>query len=247
MKKNILIAVVVLFSLSACVPGFLGGGDDTAAPAAEAVDIAATVDAEASTQAAQTLSALATPTEEVEPTEEPTATATETLAPTEESDTTETPEGTTEADETPDTTETVEVTPEGTETPEATATPENTPTIAPSNTPAPTATSVYPSPTSPIAINLPPENLVPRHKIEVQNNTQGPVYISLQGSSEGGYRPIVEYDIPRFAKVRFAVPEGYYTIVVYVGKEPMVAYTGIYKNNALRIVINRKELIINKD
>ena len=240
MKKIFLVAVIALFSLSACVPGFLGGGAEEA-PAIEPVNIDATVDAGSSTMAAQTMAALdaeaqATPTMEPEPpTEEPTATATETVAPTEETTATptETPAGTEESDD-------AESSDEATATPEETATPEFT------ETPAPTATSVYPSPTSPIAINLPPADLVPRHRIEVKNTTKGKVYISLQGSSEGGYKPIIEYDIPRNTTVKFEVPEGYYTIVVYVGKEPMIAYTGIYKSNALRIVIHRDELILDK-
>ncbi len=238
MKKFFLVAVIVLFGISACVPGLLGGGAEEA-PAAEAVDIAATVDAESSTQAVQTLAALATPTmEPPTPTEELPATATETLAPTEEVTTTITEtENATTADETA--TETLDDASADAAT-ETTATPTET------STPAITATSVYPSPTSPIAINLPPESLVPRHRIEVRNKTKGPVYISLQGTSEGGYKPIIEYDIARFATVKFEVPEGYYMVVVYVGKDPMIGYTVVNGHNQVSITINRDEIKIEK-
>ena len=238
MKKFFLVAVIALFSLSACVPGILGGGAEEAPPAAEPVDLAATVDAQASTQAVQTLNALPTPTMEPAPTDEPIATATEVIAPTEDVAATETPseEAATETPA-PDDADT---------TGDPTATPENTATPEATNTPAPTATSVYPSPTSPIAINLPPESLVPRHKIEVTNKTKGAVYISLQGETEYDYKPIIDYDIPRFATVKYEIPEGYYTIIVYVGKDPMIAYTGIYKNNQVSITIFQDELKIVK-
>ena len=71
MKKIVFVGLVVLLSLSACVPDFLNLGSE-AAPA-ESIDIAATVDSAASTQVAQTfeaLSSLATPTME-DPTAEP--------------------------------------------------------------------------------------------------------------------------------------------------------------------------------
>ncbi len=234
MKKFFPVAVIALFSLSACVPGLLGGGAEEA-PAAEAVDIAATVDAESSTQAVQTLAALATPTmEPPTPTEELPATATETLTPTEEVTATLTEtENAVTVTETP-----------GSESADAAT--ETTATPTETSTPAVTATSVYPSPTSPIAINLPPESLVPRHRIEVRNKTKGPVYISLQGTSEGGYKPIIEYDIPRFATVKFEVPEGYYTVVVYVGKDPMIGYTVVNGHNQVSIIINRDEIKIEK-
>ena len=247
MKKIFLLAVLALFSLSACVPGFLGGGAEEA-PAAEPVDIAATVDAEASTQAVQTLDALdalATPTmEPATPTEEPIATATEMLVLTEEATAThtETPEGTpsdeAEMTETPDGTP-VENTDEATATSEATA------TLIATGTPAATATSVYPSPTSPISINLPPIGTVPYHRIEISNKTKGPVYISLQGSTEGGYKPIIEYDIPKWTKVKVSVPEGFYAVVVYVGAHPMIDYVSINSSN-VSISISATELKITK-
>ena len=239
MKKIFLLAVIVLFSVSACVPGFLGGGAEEA-PAAEPVDIAATVDAAASTQAVETLAALATPTMEP-PTDEPTATAAEALAPTEEA--TATP---TESPDAAPTKESATETPEGESADGAPATPEATATITETSTPTAVSTSVYPSPTSPISINLPPESLAPRHNIKVRNTTKGPVYISLQGSAEGGYKPIIEYDIPRFATVKIEVPEGYYAVVVYVGKYPMVDYVGIYKNNQVSITIHRNSIKIKK-
>jgi len=248
MKKIFLVAVIALFSLTACVPAFLGGGEEEA-PVAEAVDINATVDAEASTQAVQTLDALSTPTlaptETQIPTDAPIATATETLSATEE--VTATP--TEEVGDTPEAEAETTSTPDGT-TPEAsTETPaEVTATVTPemTNTPAPTSTSVYPSPTSPVAINLPPENLVPYHPIEVKNTTKGKVYISLQGATEYDYRPVIEYDIPRLTTVRYRIPDGYYKIVVYVGKEPMIDYVQVNKNTSLRIVIRKDELKIEK-
>ena len=238
MKKIfLLVAVIALFSLSAC--GALGGGAEEAPPAAEPVDLAATVDAQASTQAVETLNALPTSTMEPAPTDEPTATAIEEMAPTEEAVATETP-----SDEAP--TETPAAEDAADSAAEPTATPENTATPEATSTPAPTATSVYPSPTSPIAIQLPPEDLVPRHKVEVTNKTKGSVYISFQGTTEYGYRPIVDYDIPRFATVKYEVPEGFYTVIVYVGKDPMIAYTGVYHNNQIAITIFQDELKIEK-
>lgn len=237
MKKFYLLAVIALFSLSAC--GILGGGAQEA-PAAEPVDVAATVDAEASTQAVQTLGALATPTlEPTTPAEEPMAIATEALAAPQEATATlaETPvEATTASEETP-----------VAEAATATMTLAET-TVLPteSSTPAPTATSVYPSPTSPIAILLPPEELVPRHKIQVRNTTKGPVYISMHGETAFDYTPIIEYQIPRSATVAFEVPEGYYTIVVSVTKHPMILYTGVYQNDQVFITIHRDYVKIDK-
>ena len=252
MKKLFLVALIALFSLSACVPGFLGGNAEEA-PAAEAVDVAATVDAEASTQAVQTLDALdalATPTLEptTPPMDEPTATATETLAPIEEESSptpVETQDGTPEAEESDGVTPTADSSEvasgdETSPTPEETTTPEIT------ETPAPTATSVYPTPTSPIAINLPPEDLVPRRRVEVKNELKGTAYISMQGVSEWGYKPIIEYQIPRFTTVNFEVPEGHYKIVVYIANRPVVDYVRVTKNTSVRIVIRRDGLKVEK-
>ncbi|MBT3337038.1 MAG: hypothetical protein HN855_16295 [Anaerolineae bacterium] len=235
MKKTILIGAILLLTLSACVPDFLNTSSQEA-PVAE-VDTAATVDAAASTQAVQTFAALATPTLETL-VEEPTATVTEESTPTETATATltETPDGT-----------------PGTETPEgtlpaesATATLEGTLTPTETSTPAATATSVYPSPTSPISINLPPIDEVPRYTISVSNNTKGSAYISLHGSTEGGYKPIIEYDIPGRSKVKISVPEGFYTVIVYVGADPMVDYVGVHKNNAVSIAINIDKIKITK-
>jgi hypothetical protein len=247
MKKIFLVAVIALFALSACVPAFLGGGEEETASAPEAVDINATVDTEASTQAAQTMSALdfalATQTlEPATPTDAPLATATEALV--EEA----TGTATTDVQET----STIEVDLTGTPDPATTATTEEsltlvaTATAAMTGTPAPTATSVYPSPTSPIAILMPPESLVPYRQIEVVNKTKGKVYISLQGFTEYDYTPVIEYDIPRFATVKYRIPDGYYKIVVYVGKEPMIDYVTVTKNTSLRIIIRRNELQVEK-
>jgi hypothetical protein len=250
MKKSFLIAVLVLFSLSACIPSFLGGGEEAPAPeapAADMVDINATVDAEASTQAAQTMSALdevpeATPTlEPATPTEEAPATATETLAPTEESTATPTADAEAEAETEAD----AEGTPE-TDLATATGTMSVTATEAITQTPAPTATSVYPSPTSPVAINMPPESLVPYRAVEVKNTLKGKVYISMQGITAYDYRPVIEYDIPAFAKVRFRVPIGDYKIVVYVVNEPLTRHITINKGTNLRIKIYRHEFTVDK-
>ena len=267
MKKSLFVALIVVFSLSACVPSFLGGGAEEApavdaeeAPAvASEVDVEGTADAVASTQAAQTLAAvdaeaeeeaLATPT--LAPTDPPSPTATEEL-PTStpettettvdtEDDTAETPEA--ESTEAADMEEGAD---EATATPEGTATAiEITETVVFTETPAPTATSVYPSATSPIAIFMPPEDLVPRFPIHVKNTTKGKVYISLQGKTAYDYTPVIEYDIPRFTTVRIRVPEGMYNVVVYVGKEPMVDYVRINRPNEVRIVIRKNELKIER-
>lgn len=259
MKKSLLVAVLVLFSLTACT-GIFGGGEEAPAveaPAAEAVDINATVDAEASTQAAQTMDALdaaaaeemakATPTlVPATPTQEMPATATETLAPTEE--TTATPDEKAEAATEEDVTPTVEgAEPSATEEVSATATLAATATESVMTaTPGATATSVYPSPTSPIAINMPPENLVGYRPVEIRNMLKGRVYISFQGVTEYDYRPVIEYDLAGFKKVRIHVPQGEYKIVVYVGKNPMIDYVTINKNTNLVITIRKNSLRIEK-
>jgi hypothetical protein len=230
MKKNVLIGIIVLLSLSACVPDFLSSGSQVAP--VESVDIEATVDAAASTQAVQTFAALATPTMEDVSTESTiekttaTATATEELLPTETltATMTETPDGTP--------TETATETPDGT-LPAETATIEAT------------ATSIFPSPTSPIYANEVPD-YIPRFKVKVRNNTNVRVYISLQGSTVGGYNPIVEYDLTPWQKVKLVVPEGRYAIIVYVGSDPMVEYIGVHSNNSVEITIKKDSLKVTK-
>ncbi len=246
MKKILIVALVSVLTLSACIPGILEPQADTAAP----VDLQATVEHAASTKAAETIVSLPTPTLEPPtlepPTPEPTATeqaATETAAPTEtESEPPDagtpsgTPDGTLPAET--DTTET----PEGTITPKGTITPEETPTLQP---PTATETSIYPSPTSPISINEPP-SYVPRYRIKVVNKSGVRAYISLQGyvDVDGGYYPIIEYDLNRWEKTNLRVPKGYYTCIVYVGSDPMVKTFGVYSNNAATVVIYKDKVNI---
>ncbi|MCP4142394.1 MAG: hypothetical protein GY755_19325 [Chloroflexi bacterium] len=250
MKKVFFITLVALFSLSACVPDFLNSDAQDTPP--EAIDIPATVEAAASTKAVQTFEALPTPTMEdptaEPPTDEPTATLTATATPS------QTP--TIEVSETPDGTETLTEMPDGTpstetstETPDGTA---ETATQTPDGTlPAETATlditatSVFSSPTSPIYANEAPD-YIPRFKIKVRNNTKVRVYISLQGTTVGGYKPIIEYDLAPWEKTKITVPEGYYAVIVYVGKEPMIGYIGIHHNNTVEITINKTDLKITK-
>ena len=235
MKKIILLALVVLLSLTACVPDFLNSGAQDAP--AESVDVAATVDAAASTQAVETFAALASPTME-EPTAEATveevpATATETLAPTE--------------------TATLEISETATETPEetlsaqtetVTGTPEES-LSAETATITPTATNALPTLTPPISINEPPAS-VPRHKVKVRNNTKVSVYISLHGSTEGGYKPIVESPLGPWQKIKLTVPEGYYTIVVYVGSDPIIDHVYIHRSNTVEITIKEDSIKVVK-
>ena len=239
MKKVFFIALIALFGLSACVPDFLNSGTQDALP--KAVDVAATVDAASRTQAVQTFEALPTPTMEdptaEPPTNEATATLTETATPS------ETP--TVEASETPDGTETATETPDGTATTEtATETPDGT-LPAETATLDITATSVFPSPTSPIYANEAPD-YIPRFKIKVRNNTKVRVYISLQGTTVGDYHPIIEYDLAPWQKTKLTVPEGYYAVIVYVGNDPMIGYIGIHSNNTVEITINKTDLKIVK-
>jgi hypothetical protein len=234
MKKVFFIALIALFGLSACVPDFLNSGAQDAPP--EAVDIAATVDAAASTQAVQTFEALPTPTME-DPTAEPpmdeaTATLTETATPS------ETP--TVEASETPDGTLPAET---ATETPDGTL-PAETATEVLDVTPEATGT-VEITATSPVSINEPPAS-VPRFKIKVRNNTKVRTFISLHGSTEGGYKPIIEYDLAPWQKVKIVVPEGYYTIIVYVGSDPIYGHVAVHSNNTVEITINKTDLKIVK-
>ena len=231
MKKITLLALVVLLSLTACVPDFLNS-DAQDAPA-ESVDVEATVDAAASTQAVETFAALATPTME-DPTAEPTveevpATATETLAPTETS---------TATLEVSEAAEDALLTETKTATPEETLS-EETATITP------TATSALPTLTPPISINEPPAS-VPRHKVKIRNNTKVSVYISLHGSTEGGYNPIVESPLGPWQKIKLTVPEGYYTVVVYVGSDPIIDHVYIHSSNTVEITINKDSIKIVK-
>ena len=237
MKKILFLSFVLLLSLNACVPEFLS--PDTSE---EAVDINATVDAEASTQAVQTFDALYTPTMEVPATSSPTDEATATEVPTETEPATEAVATEAVATETATAEATETIT--GTLATEATSTtPDGTlPVETATATIEATATSIYPSPTSPISINEPPPS-VPRHKINVVNKTKGKVYISLQGVTEGDYHPIIEYDIPAHGKVKFKIPEGKYTAIVYVGKDPMIGYFNIRDGN-ITIIIRRDEIQI---
>ena len=243
MKKAVFVGLVILIGLSACVPDFLNSSSQVAP--VEAVDIAATVDAVASTRVAETFEAialLATPTM-VEPTVKE---VTSTKSSTESKLPFETP--TLEATETPDGTELVgaSLTPEGTlSAGTLTATSDGTVLPTVTGTLEATGTSIYPSPTSPISINQPPA-YIPRYKIKIINNTKVKVYISLQGVTVGDYHPITEYGFNPWEKTRFAIPEGKYTAVVYVGSDPMVAYFGIHGNNEVTIIIDKNKLTIEK-
>jgi hypothetical protein len=232
MKKIVFVGIIILLSLSACIPDFLNP-DSQVAPVESVVDVEATVDAAASTQAVQTFVALATPTMEdasAEPTIDQataTATATEELSPTETltATMTETPGGTLPA-------ETATETPDG-------ALPAETATLEA------TATSIFPSPTSPIYANEVPD-YIPRFKVKVRNNTKVRVYISLQGSTVGGYKPIIEYDLAPWQQIKLTVPEGRYAIIVYVGNDPMIEYIGVHSNNSVEIVIKKDSLKVTK-
>ena len=234
MKKIVLIGLVLLFSLSACVPDFLNS-DLPDAPT-ESVDLAATVDIVAKTQVAQTFAVLNTPTMEEAtaepPAEEVPATATETILPS------ETP--------TLEATETASVTPDGTLLAEtATETPDGTLIATATGTLEATATSIYPSPTSPISVGDPPPS-VPRYKIKIINHTKYRAYISLQGVTVGDYHPIIEYDFYPWERTKFPIPEGRYTAVVYIGKDPLVAYFGIHSSNTITIIIKEDKIEIEK-
>lgn len=241
MKKVIFLGLIILLSLSACMPSSLKS--DSQGDSAEPVsaDIEATVEAAVSTRAAETFAALASPTMNnvVPATNTPSATATKTTTPTETTSPT--------ATETPTeivTTETVTV---GTVTTEtltaeavttitgtpATETPEGTPPVA-------SATSVFPSPTSPINANQPPD-YIPRYKIKIVNNTKLRVYISLQGTTVDDYHPVTEYDLSPWEQARFPIPEGKYAAVVYVGKDPMVEYFSIH-DSGITIIIEKNKL-----
>lgn len=237
MKKILFAGALVLLSLSACVPDFLnpGSGDATSAP----VDVVATVEEAANTQVAQTLDAIAAlATSMLEsPTDEPTATEVVSSTETATATLTETPDGTLTPTETPDGTLPAET---ATETPEGTL-PAGTATA----TREITATSVFPSPTSPISINEPPAS-VPRYKIDVKNTTKVRVYISLQGSTVGGYNPIIEYDLAPRERIKLTIPEGNYASIVYVGKDPMINYFVVHKNNSITIVISKDKVKVEK-
>ena len=237
MKKILFVGALAILSLSACVPDFLNSSSEAATSAP--VDVAATVEEAANTQAAQTfaaLGAIATNIQEL-PTNEPAATATEVASSTDTTTATLT--------ETPNGTLTITETPDGT-LPAATVTeaPDGTLTVATATLDI-TATSAFPSPTSPISINEPPAS-VPRYKINVENSTKVRVYISLQGSSEGGYNPIIEYDLAPREEIKLTVPEGYYASIVYVGKDPMINYFGVYKNNSVTIDISKDSVKVSK-
>lgn len=236
MKKMLLLTPLIVLVLGACIPGIIDQQ-----PAAVPIDLQATVEFMASTKAAQTVESLPTatmepPTNTPEP--EPTATETPTMEPGTE---TETPDGsdtTGTPPETPIETPNDSVTETGTSDVDvATA----TTTVTPS--PSATPTSIYPSPTSPIAINLPPDS-VPRYTVTIVNKSGVRAYISLQGFVTGGYYPIIEYDLDRWEKAKIKAPKGFYTVVVWVGADPMIDYVNI--NTGVTITIKKDSLKIEK-
>ena len=224
MKKIVFFSLIVLLSLSACVPDLLTSTEP------DSVDIAATVDIIVSTKAAETFAALASPTakDTTTATNTPSATATETVTPTETATATETPTETLTTGTLA--TGTASTGTPATETPDADGTP-----------PAASATSIYPSPTSPISINQPP-NDVPRYEIKIINDTNERVYISLQGTTADGNHPITEYDFAPREQVKLSIPKGEYTAVVYIRNDPMVEYFRINSNSSITLVIEKDKI-----
>jgi len=225
-KKFLLLSLVLALTLRACDLSFLNGAK-SAAPAATAApsplaDLAGTAEALAATQASETPVSLSTPTM-LPPTETPTPT----LEPTEAI---------------PTATATFTATPTMTLTPflvTETATPlsvTETSTPTPVPTTGATATATQPFPTAPIIINTVPPGY-PKGSVDLVNKTNGVIYVSLQGNVENLYHPIQEYEVPRHRTVKTKAPQGDYTVVVYVGKEPMVGYFGLHNRSGVTITI----------
>lgn len=215
MKKLLLLAPVLALILGACIPEALQ--PQTEAPVA---DLQATVEALASTKSAQTVESLPTPT----------------LAPPTEAPSLDEPTAVPEVAEATATLETLEATEAPAETPvdEEPTTPEATlvATEAAVSTPQPpdaTATSAIPTPTSPVIINTPPPD-TPRHNITFVNTLKGTVGIYMEGYTEDGYHPIVAYELAGGTQVTIKIPEAAYTVIVHTSKDPMVDYTGIYRD-----------------
>ncbi|NOY99810.1 MAG: hypothetical protein GXP40_11525 [Chloroflexi bacterium] len=224
MKKSLFLALICSLLVSACIPGIPQVNNPP-------VDLQATVERMASTQAAQTLESLPTPTIQPPatdtPTLEPTSTPlveTETATPTETDAGTGTPAGS--PTETPD----------GTETPTT-----GTPDVTPTTTEVPTATEVVLTP--PLIINTVPPN-IPRGRVKIINKAGVGAYISLQGAVEGGYYPIMEYDLGRWQQLKTKAPQGSYTYVVYVGAEPMIGYFGLHNANGVTITIFKNKVTV---
>ena len=228
MKKLILLGIIVLLSLSACVPDFLKSNSTDASP--ESVNSAATTEAENGAQAAQTFEALASPTIESVPTDIPPATEIEESIPATEA-------------------ATIEATVVSTEIIAATATltpAESTPPAeTATETLVPIATSIYASPTSPVSVGMPPDD-IPRYKIRVISEVKGISAVSFHGITDGGYHPIIEYHLSPWEKATILLPEGDYTAIVYIRNTPFYAYFSIHKNNKFTLIIKKDKIKLEK-
>ena len=229
MKKLILLGIIVLLSLSACVPDFLKPDSPDAPAESNSVEDAAPVDA-ATTEVAETFEALASPTIESIPTDIPPATEIEESIPATEAATIEATVAPTEI-----IAATITLTPDESAPPAETAT----------ETLAPIATSIYASPTSPVSVGMPPDD-IPRYKIRVISEVKGISAVSFHGITAGGYHPIIEYHLSPWEKATILLPEGDYTAIVYIRNTPFYAYFNIHKNNKFTLIIKKDKIKLEK-
>lgn len=223
MKKLAVVALIFVFTLTACSPNLLAPAANSAAPTA---NVAATVNAMVQTANAQTLVAQPSPTATTPPTETSTVTPVVDVPTIAVNTDTAIPNLTT----TPAT---------------ATSGPAGLlPTTAASATPTLVPGQVTASPTNGIMTygTLPPANR-PFVGAELINKSQREAYISLQVVTDQGYT-IIEYPVKTVVKVK--IPTGDYTYVAWVGGRQMVGYFKVSKGSDITITIYKDKVVISQ-
>lgn len=229
MKRKAVLVLVTALLLSACIPALPSLQQPTDAPV---VDVQATDAAMAETHTVETLNALPTPTlEPATATLEPTATDTE--APT----ATET--------ETEIATETLTPDPNATnvETSVTVTGTVFTSTATVTGTP-PTATPLVATATETLHPRffgtLPPA--IPYGKVTLINKSKAEAYISMDCTTVGGYRTIIEY--PVYGRIKVSAPAGWYTYVAWVGGREYQGSFGLKSGGDVEITIGKGKITI---
>ena len=231
MKWSAVLALAIVFLLSACIPALPQLQQPNEAPV---VDVQATDAAMAETHAAETLNALPTPT--LEP-------ATDT----------DTPEPTATDTESPTATETVTETATETLTPDPNTTVTGTGAALTGTAFTSTATTTGTPPTATQFIVTATETLHPRFfgtlppaipygKVRVINKSKAETYISLYCTTIDGYTTIIEYPVER--RLRVSAPAGKYTYVAWVGGRQYQGSFGLGKGEEVEITIGEGKITV---
>ena len=223
MKRSAALILILVFSLTACIPGFpsLGQPSEASVVNSQATDLVL-----AATLVVETLNALPTPTlEPTTDTPEPTSTFTETA---------------TETATEPPTETLVTGTP-------ATATFTGTPPTATSTvtgTPPTPTLSETPSPTETLYARfygtLPPA--IPYGKVKLVNKSKTEVYVSLHCTTVDGYTTIIEYPVEGSMKV--SAPAGSYTYVAWVGGKKFTGWFNLHKGKEKQITFEKNQVTV---